>query len=260
VHRHGGNRDSCTHLFGVVSMITIIEDHNAEDHRYLLAAMFKQRARVLGPLGLGWAVRIDNWGWETDDLDDQHPVYVIVHGPSLGVLGSLRLLPTTGPTLLERIFPHTAPTHISAPDIWEMTRLCVEGNLKIRTLLELFRAVGEVATRSGVNSVIGNVTPSHYAMYARIGIPIEKLGGDDNVLLVSIPMDTAIPAVAEISEGLLTSSQSRETISTLELERTTDMKSLDEILETQGYAAAKAEADRRGVIWFASAGAKRKPK
>jgi hypothetical protein len=38
------------------------------------------------------------------------------------------------------------------------------------------------------------------------------------------------------------------------------MKTLDQILETEGYAAAKAEADRRNVIWFASAGAKRKPK
>ena len=34
--------------------------------------------------------------------------------------------------------------------------------------------------------------------------------------------------------------------------------SLDEICETFGYKVAKAEADRRNVIWFASAGAKRK--
>lgn len=38
----------------------------------------------------------------------------------------------------------------------------------------------------------------------------------------------------------------------------TKQKSLDEIFETEGYAAAKVEADRRNVIWFASAGAKRK--
>jgi hypothetical protein len=37
-------------------------------------------------------------------------------------------------------------------------------------------------------------------------------------------------------------------------------KTLQEIFETEGYAAAKAEANRRGVIWFASAGATRKPK
>jgi hypothetical protein len=36
------------------------------------------------------------------------------------------------------------------------------------------------------------------------------------------------------------------------------MKSLDQICEEQGYAAAKAEAETRTVIWFASAGAKRK--
>ena len=36
------------------------------------------------------------------------------------------------------------------------------------------------------------------------------------------------------------------------------VKEIDEIYRTEGYAAAKAEADRRNVIWFASAGAKRK--
>jgi hypothetical protein len=35
-------------------------------------------------------------------------------------------------------------------------------------------------------------------------------------------------------------------------------KQLDEILETQGYEAAKAAADKAGIIWYASAGAKRK--
>jgi hypothetical protein len=31
-------------------------------------------------------------------------------------------------------------------------------------------------------------------------------------------------------------------------------KSLDEIFAAEGYAAARKEADRRKVIWFASAG------
>jgi hypothetical protein len=38
------------------------------------------------------------------------------------------------------------------------------------------------------------------------------------------------------------------------------LKTLDEICEKEGYAAAMAEADRRNVIWFASAGAKSKPR
>jgi hypothetical protein len=33
-----------------------------------------------------------------------------------------------------------------------------------------------------------------------------------------------------------------------------------EIFRAEGYAAAKAEAKRRNVIWYASAGATRKPK
>jgi hypothetical protein len=37
-------------------------------------------------------------------------------------------------------------------------------------------------------------------------------------------------------------------------------KEIDQILETQSYAAAKAAADKAGIIWFASAGAARKGK
>jgi len=39
-----------------------------------------------------------------------------------------------------------------------------------------------------------------------------------------------------------------------------DTRTLQEIVETEGYAAARKEADRRGVLWFASAGTIRKQK
>ena len=40
---------------------------------------------------------------------------------------------------------------------------------------------------------------------------------------------------------------------------TQDTRTLEEIYKADGYKAAKAEAERRGVIWSASAGATRKP-
>jgi hypothetical protein len=38
------------------------------------------------------------------------------------------------------------------------------------------------------------------------------------------------------------------------------MKTLDQIYQEEGYQAAKAEANKRKIIWFASAGAKKQPK
>jgi hypothetical protein len=35
-------------------------------------------------------------------------------------------------------------------------------------------------------------------------------------------------------------------------------KALDQICKEHGYAAAKLAADRAGILWFASAGTKRK--
>ena len=53
---------------------------------------------------------------------------------SLKVKGSLRLLPTTGPTVLADVFSDTLPDAVtfSAPTIWECTRFCLEDGILSR--------------------------------------------------------------------------------------------------------------------------------
>src|ERR1700682_6231836 len=92
--------------------------------------MFRLRARVFRDR-LKWDVHVAN-GKERDKYDDEGPVYLIyADDEARQVKGSLRLLPTTGPTLLADIFSDTLPdaVNLSAPSIWECTRFCLDDKL-----------------------------------------------------------------------------------------------------------------------------------
>src|SRR5262245_7619423 len=134
---------------GKAPAIVVVEPHNAPEHRHLLDEMFRLRAHVFHGR-LDWDVVVFD-DMERDRFDDLMPVYIIdADGPT--VRGSLRLLPTTGPTLSEETFSDTIPdaAALSAPTIWECSRLCV-GDYPARTQVEiaanLLIAVGNLCLR-----------------------------------------------------------------------------------------------------------------
>ena len=108
-------------------MILVVERHNAREHADLLNDMFRLRARVFRDR-LKWNVEVVD-GMERDRYDDEDPVYIIsTDDHRKKVLGSLRLLPTTGPTLVADFFEDTLPeaAQLTSPSIWECTRFCVD--------------------------------------------------------------------------------------------------------------------------------------
>ena len=89
-----------------VSFTTLTStENNAHEHANLLNDMFRLRARVFRDR-LKWNVEVVD-GMERDRYDNEDPVYIISTDENRKrVIGSLRLLPTTGPTLLSsRTFP-----------------------------------------------------------------------------------------------------------------------------------------------------------
>jgi len=147
--------------------------------------MFRLRARVFRDR-LGWDVHVVD-GKERDKYDDEAPVYLIyADDETQEVKGSLRLLPTTGPTLLADFFSDTLPTaaHLSAPTIWECTRFCLDDTILgsgqreklLLTSAVLIAALGEVALNAGIESIIGNFDPTMLRLYRRIGCEVEVLG------------------------------------------------------------------------------------
>lgn len=164
-------------------MIVTVEPHNANKHALLLDKMFRLRARVFHGR-LGWDVHVTE-GKERDQYDDAGPLYLIyADDDTQEVKGCLRLLPTTGPTLLADIFADTLPdaVHMSAPTIWECTRFCLDVSVLrdrdevIFTSAVLVAALGDVAIRSGIESIIGNFDSAMLRLYRRLGCEIEVLG------------------------------------------------------------------------------------
>jgi N-acyl-L-homoserine lactone synthetase len=166
-------------------MLVVIEPYNAHEYSDFLDDMFRLRARVFRDR-LGWDVQVAD-GKERDKYDDEGPVYIIyADDESLKVKGSLRLLPTTGPTVLADIFSDTLPdaVHLSAPTIWECTRFCLADDILSRPNREelliasavLIAALGDVAIGAGIESIVGNFDSTMLRLYRRIGCEVDVLG------------------------------------------------------------------------------------
>jgi acyl homoserine lactone synthase len=165
-------------------VIVVVEKSNARRHANLLDEVFRQRARFFHDR-LKWDVQVID-GKERDRYDDEGAVYIIYADDVRGeVKGSLRLLPTTGPTLAADVFSDTLPdaVHLSAPTIWECSRFCLDQSVLAGGIEEivftsrvLIAALGDVAMRAGIETVIGNFDAAKLRLYQRIGCEVEILG------------------------------------------------------------------------------------
>jgi acyl homoserine lactone synthase len=102
----------------------------------------------------------------------------------------MRLMPTTGPTLLYDVFRRTFPVaaELSAPGIWEGTRMCVHDvNLKAdHPEIEPGRAFGlmllalcECSMAHGIHTMVSNYEPHLKRIYQRAGAKVDELGRAD---------------------------------------------------------------------------------
>jgi len=166
-------------------MIVVVQKYNAHEYSQLIEKMYRLRAHIFHDR-LGWDVQVID-GKERDKYDDEGPVYIIdTDDRAREVKGSLRLLPTTGPTLLAECFADTLPdaAGLSAPTIWEVTRFCVDDRLIHRGLMdalllasaEIIAGLGDVAVSAGIESIVGNFDASMLRLYRRIGCEVEILG------------------------------------------------------------------------------------
>jgi len=166
-------------------MILVVEQQNAREHAGLLDEMFRLRKRVFCDR-LQWTVASKD-DLERDRYDDEDPVYLIHTDEAAKVVrGSLRLLPTTGPTLLSDMFSDTIPDGacLSAPSIWECTRFCVDDRFPAEVRREqsalssgyLIAGLGKVALNSGISTVLGNFDVRMLRIYRALGCDVEVLG------------------------------------------------------------------------------------
>ena len=167
-------------------MFTLVQAPHYDAHADLLERMFHLRKEVFKDQ-LDWAVEVRG-GQERDAYDELHPAYILWTDDAKTTLyGSLRLMPTTGPTLLYDTFRRTFPDtcDLSAPGIWEGTRMCVDEAALARDHPDLdpgrafclmLLALCEVALAHGIHTMISNYEPHMARIYRKAGAELDQLG------------------------------------------------------------------------------------
>jgi acyl homoserine lactone synthase len=170
-------------------MYVLVQAHTYETHGNLLEQSFKLRKRVFADR-LNWKVDVTDQS-ERDAYDDLNPTYLIWCDETGSTLyGSVRLMPTTGPTLLYDVFRDTFPSacDLVAPTIWEGTRMCVDEEAIARDMPRLkperafcllLLALCEVAVQNGIETLISNYEPHMKRVYERAGAELDELGRAD---------------------------------------------------------------------------------
>lgn len=165
-------------------MITIFYADTLSDYTDFGQKMFRSRARLFVDR-LGWDLSVDESGQEIDQYDAVKPLYVIAADAAGAHMGSLRILPTTGPHMTADHFTHlSGGAAIRSPLIWEVTRFCVESsqqhgvsNIR-RASIELFLALNEIGVYAGINQVIATFDRRMLPIYKRTGWAPEVIGSE----------------------------------------------------------------------------------
>ena len=141
-------------------MIEVVTPENYGQHRARLDAMHRLRYEVFHER-LKWRVNSKN-GRERDEFDDLSPIYLLAGGDQ--VSGTWRLLPTTGPYMLNTVFSvlmedEPAPCD---PRVWETSRFAVSSELQgedglaavNRITGELFCGLVEFCLTRGIREIV----------------------------------------------------------------------------------------------------------
>ncbi len=151
-------------------------------HLDLLAAMYRLRRRVFKDR-LDWSVSVSG-DLELDVYDALNPTYLIAVSDDV-VIGCVRLLPTTGPTMLVETFPELlgGKTLPCSSKIIESSRFCVDtqlaaqlgGNGLNRATFILFAAMIESLQGADADSIVTVTDTRMERILRRANWPLERI-------------------------------------------------------------------------------------
>ncbi len=145
----------------------------------LFANMFRDRAAQFHDR-LGWEVTVDPNGFERDEYDACNPLYVIAEDDDGRHAASMRILPTTGRTMVNDHFTHlTDGVSITSPLIWECTRFCIrpDAGAEARRLAGAVMLAGcHLGQRFGLDYSVGVFDAHMKRIYRGIGWEPEVIG------------------------------------------------------------------------------------
>jgi len=164
--------------------VVSISPESYEKHRHYLEEMHRLRAKIFHDR-LNWNVQIPQ-GLESDEYDSLEPTYILAINKEDKVAGCARLLPATGPTMLERTFPRllTKGRLESHSTMIESSRFCVDTSLVEgrhagaihKTTLIMLAAIMAWCLDNGYNEVVTATDLRFERILNRAGWPMLRLG------------------------------------------------------------------------------------
>jgi N-acyl-L-homoserine lactone synthetase len=160
-----------------------LDNRHFGQHLNLLTEMYRLRRRVFKDR-LDWAVSVSG-DLELDVYDALNPTYLLVMSDEGNLVGGVRLLPTTGPTMLADTFPallggQAAPR---SEKTLESSRFCVDTRLAPelaenglnRATFILFAAMIEGARAVSAESIVTVTDMRMERILRRAGWPLERI-------------------------------------------------------------------------------------
>lgn len=185
-----------------MQILSVSADHYASNRNYL-NQMHRLRAAVFGGR-LEWDVTITEQG-ERDQYDDLLPTYILTISAGHKVIGCARLLPASGPTMLEQTFPQLLERgSLDARTAKvESSRFCVDTSLEAgrggslhQATLTMFAGIIEWSMANGYSEIVTATDLRFERILKRAGWPMRRLGdpvaiGNTIAVAGSLPADRA---------------------------------------------------------------------
>jgi len=157
-------------------MLTYLWAKQLAKRPLLRDSMFRDRADQF-KTRLNWQVKVDQDGFEKDEYDALDPLYVIWESPQGLHQGSLRLLPTTGRTMIEDHFSHLLDAQmIPSSKLWECSRFCLARHAPRHVASNLMLAAGEAMVGFGVTDCIAIFDQRMMRIYRLLGAQPRLIG------------------------------------------------------------------------------------
>ncbi len=208
-------------------MISVVTPDVIGQNLNLVSDMFRLRRRVFADT-LNWDVTTVG-DFEIDKYDAYSPTYLVVQNDAGKVCGCVRLLPSTGPTMLEEVFPILIGPgcYKSSNSVWESSRFAVDtemgGRESARLIspytLELFAGMLEYGLMNGWSHV---VTVTDLRLERVLGIarwPLQRIGDERE-----IGTTMAVAGLVEISQAMLDNVRKTARITSSVLAKTADLQ------------------------------------
>ena len=157
-------------------MLRYVYGHDLARFPTLAHGMFRDRADQFARR-LNWDVTVDPRGEERDQYDALDPLYVIWQRPDGSHGGSMRFLPTLGPTMVADHFASlTGNILIESPLIWECTRFCLAPDAGPDVAAALVLGAGELMENLHLSHFIGVFDYRMQRIYRRYRVSPDVIG------------------------------------------------------------------------------------